>query len=72
MHRFLLSPNYSCECFEWFGYYIASGFAAEPMTFFVWTLANLGPRTITNYKWYKKTFPNDFPKDRKIFIPFIF
>jgi len=71
MHRFLLSPNYSCECFEWLGYYVASGFAAEPMTFFVWTVANLGPRTFTNYKWYKKTFPDNFPKDRKIFIPFL-
>jgi len=72
MHRFLFSPNYSCECFEWLGYYVASSFAPAPMTFFVWTVANLGPRTLTNYKWYKKTFPSDqLPKDRKIFIPFI-
>jgi len=71
MHRFLFSPNYSCECFEWLGYYVASGFAPAPMTFFVWTVANLAPRTFSNYKWYKKTFGDELPKDRKIIIPFI-
>ena len=71
MHRYLMSPNYSCECFEWLGYYVASRFAPAAMTFFVWTLANLGPRAYTNYKWCQKRFGKKMPKNRRIFIPFI-
>ena len=39
--------------------------------FFIWTLFNLLPRAISTHKWYLSEF-KDYPKNRKIFIPYIF
>jgi 3-oxo-5-alpha-steroid 4-dehydrogenase 1 len=34
------------------------------------SLANLVPRAIATHRWYREKFP-DYPKDRKILIPFV-
>jgi len=38
------------------------------LMFFVWTIANLLPRAISNHKWYKKNF-DAYPDDRKVIVP---
>lgn len=70
-HRWLVSPNYSCEALEWLGYALASGGAPAAVSFAVWTLANLAPRALANYRWCVARFGPDMPRDRYVFIPFI-
>ena len=72
MHKYVASPNYACEIFEWLGLCVASGFRTGPVCFWLWTVANLAPRARTNYKWYVQTFGDKYPKDRKVLIPFIY
>lgn len=70
-HRWLVSPNYSCECLEWLGYAVATGGAPAAISFAVWALANLAPRARANYKWCVAHFGSSMPRDRYVFIPFI-
>lgn len=70
-HRWLVSPNYSCEALEWLGYALASGGTPAAVSFAVWTLANLAPRARANYRWCVAHFGPDMPRDRYVFIPFI-
>ncbi len=39
--------------------------------FAVFTVANLVPRAWANRKWYLETF-EDYPRERKSVIPFVF
>jgi steroid 5-alpha reductase family enzyme len=68
--EYVSSANYFGEMVEWFGYYIMTDHIGS-LSFFIWTVANLFPRAISNHKWYKSHF-SDYPKDRKAVIPFIF
>ncbi len=64
------NPNYLGELTEWLGFAIMTG-ALSAWCFWAWTIANLVPRAITNYQWYRNKF-EDYPKGRKILIPGIF
>ena len=61
------SPNYLGEFIEWLGWAIMTWNLAGLM-FFIWTVANLLPRAISNHKWYKENF-DSYPDDRKAIIP---
>jgi 3-oxo-5-alpha-steroid 4-dehydrogenase 1 len=61
------SPNYLGEIMEWLGFAIMTN-ALSAWCFLAWTIANLAPRAVANYKWYRSKF-EDYPKDRKIIIP---
>ena len=61
------SPNYLGEIIEWLGWAIMTWNLAG-LLFFIWTLANLFPRAISNHKWYNEKF-DDYPDERKIIIP---
>ena len=61
------SPNYLGEFIEWFGWAIMTWNLAG-LIFFIWTVANLLPRAISNHKWYKENF-DSYPDDRKVIIP---
>ena len=69
LYRFISSPNYFGEIAEWLGFALASGHLAA-WSFFIWTVANLVPRALAHHKWYKEKF-SEFPKNRKILVPFI-
>ena len=60
-------PNYLGEFIEWFGWAIMTWNLAG-LIFFIWTVANLLPRAISNHKWYKENF-DSYPDDRKVIIP---
>ena len=70
MFRFVSCPNYLGEITEWCGWSIMT-WSLSGLLFAVWTSANLGPRARSNHKWYQETFP-DYPKNRKVLIPFIY
>ena len=66
----ITSPNYFGETIEWLGWALLT-FNFAGFVFFIWTLFNLLPRAISTHKWYLSEF-KDYPKNRKIFIPYIF
>jgi len=70
LHRWVASPNYLGELIQWLGFAVLVNNPAG-WSFFIWTAANLIPRAIANRAWYRTTF-TDYPKHRKILIPFVF
>jgi steroid 5-alpha-reductase/3-oxo-5-alpha-steroid 4-dehydrogenase 1 len=62
-------PNYLGEFLIWIGWAIAT-WSLGGLAFVVWTFANLLPRAFANHRWYQKKFP-DYPKERKVVIPFV-
>ncbi|MHA1986002.1 MAG: methyltransferase [Promethearchaeota archaeon] len=70
MFRYISSPSYFGEITEWTGWAIMT-WSFPGLIFALWTFANLAPRARSNHKWYQDTF-NDYPKDRKALIPYIY
>ena len=54
---------------EWLGFAIAAQTLAA-FTFAAFTFANLAPRARSHQRWYRERFP-DYPRDRRILIPYI-
>ncbi len=69
-YRWVSAPNYFGELLEWLGWAIAT-WSLAGFSFLVYTAANLGPRAITNHKWYLEKF-DDYPEERKALVPFLF
>ena len=69
LFRKVSSPNYLGEIIEWIGWAIAT-WSLAGLTFAIWTIANLAPRARANHKWYHEEF-DDYPKERKVLIPYI-
>lgn len=66
------SANYFGELTEWIGWAVMT-LSWPGLIFAIWTFANLGPRAHALYKWYVKTFGEEFTKlKRKRMIPYIF
>ena len=68
LFKYVSCPNYLGEIIEWLGFFIIVPSLAS-LSFFLWTLFNLIPRSINHHKWYNNTFKN-YPKNRKAIIPF--
>jgi len=84
LYKYISYPNYFCEWIEWFGFALAASplpsfqsweaFLATitpPFLFFVAEVFTMAPRAIRGHQWYHDKFP-DYPKGRKVVIPFIF
>jgi len=69
LFKLIASPNLLGEMVEWGGYALLT-WSLPGLAFFVWTCANLVPRAIANYRWYRKTFP-EYPSERKRLIPYV-
>ncbi|TBU21241.1 3-oxo-5-alpha-steroid 4-dehydrogenase-domain-containing protein [Dichomitus squalens] len=80
LHRFILYPNYFWEWVEWLGFALATlpvpSFALTGV--FVTTVSpqwlffkEVLPRAYKGHKRYHSKFP-DYPKERKVVIPFLF
>jgi 3-oxo-5-alpha-steroid 4-dehydrogenase 1 len=70
LFKYVASPNYLGEMLEWLGFAIMTN-ALSAWCFWAWTVANLFPRALANYKWYQNKFEN-YPKNRKALIPFVY
>lgn len=66
---FVSGANYFGEIVEWAGFAIAS-LSLPSFAFLILTICNIGPRAKQHHEWYKKQFDN-YPKDRKCLIPFV-
>ncbi|KAK8359764.1 hypothetical protein V6Z11_A04G119100 [Gossypium hirsutum] len=64
-------PNYFGEIMEWFGWAVMT-WSWVGFGFFLYTCANLMPRARATRLWYLEKFKDDYPKDRKAVIPFIY
>lgn len=68
-YRWITSPNYFGEIVEWIGFALAAW--TVPAWVFAWfTASNLVPRAFSNHRWYLEHF-DDYPKDRRVIIPFV-
>ena len=69
LYRWVSSPNYLGEMVEWLGWAVMT-WSISGLAFFIYTVANLGPRAFANHRWYQETF-EDYPKERRALIPFL-
>jgi len=84
LYDYISYPNYFCEWCEWLGFCLAaapvptvtSGLgtllatASPPWLFMSAEIMTMFPRAYRGHKWYHEKFP-DYPKERKIVIPFL-
>ncbi|XVF08237.1 hypothetical protein REPUB_Repub06bG0209300 [Reevesia pubescens] len=64
-------PNYLGEILEWFGWAVMT-WSWVGFGFFLYTCANLVPRARASHRWYLEKFKDEYPKDRKAVIPFLY
>jgi hypothetical protein len=69
LFEFLSCPNHFGEMVEWLGFAILC-WNLPAWVFFIWTCANLIPRSMAHHKWYRQNFP-EYPEKRKAVIPFL-
>lgn len=70
LFNYVSCPNYLGEVVEWFGWAMAT-WSLPGLAFALFTAANLMPRAYSHHHWYQQTF-QEYPKDRKAIVPFIF
>jgi 3-oxo-5-alpha-steroid 4-dehydrogenase 1 len=69
MFNYVTNASYLGELTAWLGFVILTS-SPSALPVFLISLANLVPRSFEQHKWYLKKFPN-YPKDRKVLIPFL-
>lgn len=70
LFKYVSSPNLFGEMIEWSGFALMA-LNLPALTFMVWTFANLAPRAKNHHDWYLRNF-QDYPKERKVVIPYLF
>ncbi|KFP27643.1 3-oxo-5-alpha-steroid 4-dehydrogenase 1, partial [Colius striatus] len=70
MFEYVSGANFFGEILEWFGFALACC-TIESLAFALCTLFILGSRAKQHHQWYHEKF-EDYPKDRKIVIPFVY
>lgn len=70
LFEFVTCPNYFGELLEWFAWAIAT-WSLAGLVFFILSASNLVPRAIAHHQWYQENF-TEYPRSRKILVPFIF
>ncbi|PWA82396.1 steroid 5-alpha-reductase [Artemisia annua] len=71
LFEYVSCANYFGEIVEWLGWSLMTG-SSVGFGFFLYTCANLVPRARANHIWYLEKFGEDYPKERKIVIPFLY
>ncbi|XP_072017903.1 3-oxo-5-alpha-steroid 4-dehydrogenase 1-like isoform X2 [Amphiura filiformis] len=69
MFDYISGANFFGESLEWMGYAVAC-WNLPAFVFAIFTLSNIGPRALHHHKFYKEKF-EDYPPERKAFIPFL-
>ena len=70
LYRFVTCPNYLGEILEWTGWAIMT-WSLPGLAFAIYTAANVGPRAVSNHRWYVEKFGDEYPKERRALIPFV-
>lgn len=69
LFKYISCPNLFGEIIEWIGFAILV-WSLPAVSFAIWSFANLAPRAISHHQWYLSKF-EDYPKERKAVIPFV-
>lgn len=69
LFKYISCPNLLGEMIEWIGFAIMA-WNIPALSFAVWTIANLAPRTFHLHQWYVANFDN-YPRNRKALLPFL-
>lgn len=60
LFKYMLYPHYFCEWFEWFGFWVAAGWACAPArNFLVNEVFTMLPRAVRGKRWYIEKFGED-------------
>ncbi|XP_006901193.1 PREDICTED: 3-oxo-5-alpha-steroid 4-dehydrogenase 2-like [Elephantulus edwardii] len=70
LFTYVSGANFFGEIMEWFGYALAT-WSLPALSFALFSLCFLGLRAFHHHRFYLKMF-EDYPKSRKVLIPFIF
>lgn len=70
LFRYVSNPSYFTELLSFTGFAIATWSLGAVFVLLV-SAANLIPRAFQIHRWYQEKFPEDYPKNRKVLIPFI-
>ncbi len=68
--RWVSSPHYLGEIVQWTGWAIMT-WSLAGLAFALFTFCNLGPRALSNHRWYREIFP-DYPPCRRALVPGLF
>lgn len=69
LFNYVSCPNFFGEIIEWLGFAIMT-LNLGSISFLIWTICNLIPRSKAHHNWYKENFEN-YPKKRKAVIPYL-
>lgn len=69
LFKYISCPNHFGEIIEWSGFAVMA-WNLPALSFAIWTLCNLIPRSLNHHIWYHENF-KDYPKNRKAVIPFV-
>jgi 3-oxo-5-alpha-steroid 4-dehydrogenase 1 len=69
LFKYVTNPAYLGELTCWTGFIVLT-WSPTLIPALLISLSNLVPRAFEQHKWYLKKFPN-YPKDRKVLIPFL-
>ncbi|MDG1343583.1 MAG: DUF1295 domain-containing protein, partial [Flavobacteriaceae bacterium] len=69
LFNYVSCPNFFGEIIEWLGFAIMT-LNPGSLSFLIWTICNLIPRSKAHHKWYQESFKN-YPKKRKAVIPYL-
>ena len=69
LFEFISCPNHFGEMIEWIGFAVCA-WNLPALSFAVWTFCNLAPRSKNHHSWYHAFF-EEYPKNRKRLIPFL-
>lgn len=70
LFRYVSNPSYLTEILSFLGFAIATWSLGAVFVLLV-SAANLIPRAFQIHRWYQEKFPEEYPKNRKVLIPFI-
>ncbi|XP_005745533.1 3-oxo-5-alpha-steroid 4-dehydrogenase 1 [Pundamilia nyererei] len=70
MFEYVSGANFLGEITEWAGFTLA-GHSVHSAAFAIFTAVVLASRAVAHHKWYLAKF-EDYPKSRKVLIPFLF
>jgi steroid 5-alpha reductase family enzyme len=71
MFDLVSAPHYFGELVQWAGFSLANRLSLASVAFSLYTAANLIPRGVAHHAWYRRVFTDDYPKDRRAVIPFV-
>jgi 3-oxo-5-alpha-steroid 4-dehydrogenase 1 len=69
LFNYVSCPNFFGEIIEWLGFAIMT-LNPGSLSFLIWTICNLIPRSKAHHKWYQENF-KIYPKKRKAVIPYL-